>query len=276
MQGPAVETAAHPVQPLELLQLAGGEVLDLGVEGVRELVCLLVDHGPLRVRVPARPGHREACPLLARALFEFFLLGSPRCESGKLTPRRFSRRRGQHCWRPSEPLQCRERRLAHRPLLLCVMLKLPLELGLCLHALEEHPPKLLVGDLHVVLRDVRRILWNSPLGRRNSAVGLHRGLRPCARCGPHGRHTLRDDRVAVHFRDRNSVLVTPPSGAGGKSRGSTAGTPSTPDWDLFGIPFEMLGLRAAVELPFVTTSGEVSRGEKMTLRGTFLDISGCV
>ena len=30
----------------------------------------------------------------------------------------------------------------------------------------------------------------------------------------------------------------------------------------------MLGLRAVVELPFVSTSGEVSRGEKMALRGT--------
>ena len=30
----------------------------------------------------------------------------------------------------------------------------------------------------------------------------------------------------------------------------------------------MLGSHAAVELPFVTTSGEVSPGEKMALRGT--------
>ena len=34
------------------------------------------------------------------------------------------------------------------------------------------------------------------------------------------------------------------------------------------MPFEMMGLRAAVDLHFVTTSGEVSRGETMALRGT--------
>jgi len=41
-----------------------------------------------------------------------------------------------------------------------------------------------------------------------------------------------------------------------------------PGRDLLGIPFEMLGLRAAVELPFVEASGEVSRGEKMLYSGT--------
>ena len=41
-----------------------------------------------------------------------------------------------------------------------------------------------------------------------------------------------------------------------------------PVWDLLGIPFEILGLRAAVELPFVTASGEVSRGEKVALQRT--------
>ena len=45
-------------------------------------------------------------------------------------------------------------------------------------------------------------------------------------------------------------------------------SPSGPGRDLLGIPLEKLGVRAAVELPFVTTSGEVSRGEKMALRGT--------
>ena len=34
------------------------------------------------------------------------------------------------------------------------------------------------------------------------------------------------------------------------------------------IPFKMLGLRAAIDLHFVTTSGEVSRGETMAFRGT--------
>jgi len=38
--------------------------------------------------------------------------------------------------------------------------------------------------------------------------------------------------------------------------------------DLLGIPFEMLGLRAAVEVPFVEASGEVPRGEKMLYSGT--------
>ena len=38
--------------------------------------------------------------------------------------------------------------------------------------------------------------------------------------------------------------------------------------DLLGIPVEMLGLRAVVELPFVTASGEVPRGEKMLYSGT--------
>jgi len=41
-----------------------------------------------------------------------------------------------------------------------------------------------------------------------------------------------------------------------------------PSRDLLGIPFEMLGLRAAVELPFVEASGEVPRGEKMLYSGT--------
>ena len=37
--------------------------------------------------------------------------------------------------------------------------------------------------------------------------------------------------------------------------------------DLLGIPFEMLGLRAAVELPFVEASGAVPRGEKILFSG---------
>ena len=35
-----------------------------------------------------------------------------------------------------------------------------------------------------------------------------------------------------------------------------------------GVVGRKLGLRAAVELPFVTTSGEVPRGEKMLYSGT--------
>ena len=54
----------------------------------------------------------------------------------------------------------------------------------------------------------------------------------------------------------------------GPRRGAISHERGTPVRDLLGIRFELLSLRAAVELPFVTTSGEVSRGEKMDLPET--------